>query len=93
MKVRPIDGKLLKDAIQCWIDTQSEFVDVETCETVLKVIDLLPTITQPKIVFCQDCEYHLDNGDHYCTAWKRPCPDDSEFFCKYGRGKDGSTTD
>lgn len=45
--MRAIDGELLKNAIQCWIDTQSELVDVETCEIVLHAIDAMPTLTQP----------------------------------------------
>ena len=47
MAVRPIDGERLKGVIQQWIDTQFEFVDIETCETVLSAIDVLPTLTPP----------------------------------------------
>lgn len=52
-----------------------------------------PTCTIPEIVYCQDCVHHEDgyvrtkNGEMYI------CPNDSEFFCKYGRKKDDSTTD
>ena len=44
---RPIDGELLKNAIQSWIDTQSELVDVETCAMVLAAIAVMPTLTPP----------------------------------------------
>ena len=47
MAVRPIDGERLKGVIQQWIDTQSEFFDTETCESVLNAIDVLPTLTPP----------------------------------------------
>lgn len=44
---RMIDGEMLKNAIQHWIDTQSEFVDVNTCNVVLKTIDLLLSEAPP----------------------------------------------
>lgn len=48
-----------------------------------------PTITPPEIVCCQDCVHHEDGYAHWCNKWEHICPDDSEFFCKYGRKKDG----
>ena len=36
------------------------------------------------ITTCEECKYHVDNGYHWCNKWKQNCPDDSEFFCKYG---------
>ena len=37
------------------------------------------------LVRCKDCKYH-DEGENYiyCWALKMKCPNDSEFFCKYG---------
>lgn len=53
-----------------------------------------PTITIPEIIYCQDCENYWDlNGKHICVKLNCNCPDDSEFFCKFGRKKDENTTD
>ena len=53
-------------------------------------IDSMPTLTQPGTVYCQDCIHHEDGYTHWCNKWEHVCPDDSEFFCKFGRKKDGS---
>ena len=50
------------------------------------------TLTQPEIVYCQDCVHHEDGHAHWCNKWEHVLPDDSEFFCKFGREKDGGTT-
>lgn len=53
----------------------------------------MPTLTPPEIVCCQDCVHHEDGYAHWCHKWEHARPDDSEFFCKYGRKKNDSTTD
>ena len=52
------------------------------------IIDLInnqPTVDAVPVVRCKDCKYH-DEGENYiyCQALKMKCPNDSEFFCKYG---------
>lgn len=52
------------------------------------IIDLInnqPTVYAVPVVRCKDCKYH-DEGENYiyCWALKTKCPNDSEFFCKYG---------
>lgn len=52
------------------------------------IIDLInnqPTVDAVHVVRCKDCKYH-DEGENYiyCWALKMKCPNDSEFFCKYG---------
>ena len=52
------------------------------------IIDLInnqPTVDAVPVVRCKDCKYH-DEGENYiyCCALKTKCPDDGEFFCKYG---------
>ena len=52
------------------------------------IIDLInnqPTVDSVSVIRCKDCKYH-DEGEHYiyCLALKTKCPNDSEFFCKYG---------
>ena len=45
--MRPVDGDRLKQVIQQWIDTLYGVADIETCEIVLNLIDVLPTLTPP----------------------------------------------
>lgn len=59
----------------------------------IEYVEYAPTITPPEIVCCQDCVHHEDGYAHWCNKWKHTCPDDSEFFCKFGRKKDENTTD
>lgn len=59
----------------------------------IDMVEYAPTITPPEIVCCQDCVHHEDGYAHWCNKWEHICPDDSEFFCKYGRKKNDSTTD
>lgn len=41
------------------------------------------------LVRCCECIYHDDkNQYHYCRKWRRNCPNDSDFFCKWGEHKD-----
>lgn len=52
------------------------------------IIDLInnqPTVDAVLVVRCKDCKYH-DEGEYfdYCCALKTKCPDEGEFFCKYG---------
>lgn len=52
------------------------------------IIDLInnqPTVDAVPVIRCKDCKYH-DEGERYiyCRALKTKCPNDSEFFCKYG---------
>lgn len=69
--------------------------DVQNC--LLELQDILEaeatTLTIPEIVYCQDCVHHEDGYAHWCNKWGHTCPDDSEFFCKFGRKKNDSTTD
>lgn len=58
-------------------------------DQVLHDIQAMPTLTPPEIVYCQDCVHHEDGYAHWCNKWEHTCPDDSEFFCKFGRKKDG----
>lgn len=52
------------------------------------IIDLINnqhTVDAVLVVRCKDCKYH-DEGENYiyCCALQTKCPDDAEFFCKYG---------
>lgn len=81
--MRPIDA-----------DKIEFFDDYYGFEIAYKVdIDNLPTLTPPEIVYCQDCVHLEDGCVNWCDKWKHTCPDDLEFFCKFGRKKDENTTD
>lgn len=36
------------------------------------------------VVHCSECKHHYDCGTHFCDRLGMDCPDDSDFFCKYG---------
>lgn len=56
---------------------------VDLCERIKKI----PAADVAEVVYCSECFYHYDDGDHKCKKLRIPCPDDSEFFCKYGKRK------
>lgn len=95
---RMIDGNKLVENLRliatCW--SISPFVSkekhngaVNMLREVEREVKKAPTLTPPEIVYCQDCVHHEDGYAHWCNKWEHTCPDDSEFFCKYGRKKDG----
>lgn len=97
---RMIDGNKLVENLRliatCW--SISPFVSkekhngaVNMLREVEREVKKAPTLTPPEIVYCQDCVHHEDGCVNWCDKWKHTCPDDSEFFCKYGRKKDGET--
>ncbi len=99
---RMIDGNKLVENLRliatCW--SISPFVSkekhngaVNMLREVEREVKKAPTLTPPEIVYCQDCVHHEDGYAHWCNKWEHICPDDSEFFCKYGRKKNDSTTD
>lgn len=62
----------------------------EVCSYSMKFnLDLAPTVDAVPVVRCCDCKYHHDCGTHFCVRLGMDCPDDSEFFCKYGARMDG----
>ena len=51
-------------------------------------IKAIPPEDVVEVVRCCECVHH-DDESHYCRKWRRNCPDDSDFFCKWGERKDG----
>lgn len=49
-----------------------------------KWVDAIPAADVRPVVTCEECAWHVDDGDHYCNKWCQPCPDNAEFFCAYG---------
>lgn len=78
--MRLIDANELRDTIE-----NEHFGEYDDKETTFYCIDTAPTVDAVPVVRCKDCKYH-DEGEYYIYCWvlKTKCPDDSEFFCKYG---------
>ena len=90
MAVRAIDGDALRKELTCdFTGTPFHGNRKVTIGEVRRIIESMPTLTPPEIVCYQDCVHHEDGYAHWCNKWEHTCPDDSEFFCKYGRKKDG----
>jgi hypothetical protein len=81
--MRLIDADFVKHTYsQDFFDTLDDF------ERVNDIIDYAPTVDAVLIVRCNDCKWHHDCGVHFCDRLGMDCPDDSEFFCKYGELKE-----
>lgn len=63
----------------------------DSWDEIIDALKALPVFDQPEIVYCQECVHHEDEYAHWCNKWEHTCPDDSEFFCKFGRKKDGKS--
>ncbi len=53
----------------------------------------LPAADVAPVVRCMDCKHHYDCGVHFCNRLRMDCPDDSDFYCAYGKRKDGGDSD
>ncbi len=51
-------------------------------------IENAPTVDAVVVTRCKDCKYHYDCGVHFCDRLGMDCPDDSDFFCSYGKRKE-----
>jgi len=58
--------------------------------TFAAMIDSVPAADVAEVVRCCECIHHDGESQyHYCHKWRRNCPNDSDFFCKWGERKDG----
>ena len=92
----PVGGRIVseiitmaKKAADAWRNTDTYHQAAQIIDMLVEELERKPTLTPPEIVYCQDCVHHEDGHAHWCNKWEHTCPDDSEFFCKYGRKKDG----
>lgn len=88
-----IDADAVLDRYYAEFEKQDICDGSQDRDWLMRCIEEAPTLTPPEIVCCQDCVHHEDGYAHWCNKWEHTCPDDSEFFCKFGRKKDGSTSD
>ncbi len=56
----------------------------------LDAVNAMHTADVEPVVRCPECKYHHDCGTHFCDRLGMDCPDDSEFFRKYGAKMDGA---
>lgn len=94
--MRMIDADRLLDALNSIIldyISEGKYPDGFRIDDAINLVEGAQTLTPLEIVYCQDCVHHEDRYAHWCNKWEHTCPDDSEFFCKYGRKKNDSTTD
>ena len=72
--------------------TADLFDTLDDFERVNDILEYAPTVDAVSIVRCKDCKYH-DEGENfiYCWALQMKCPNDSEFFCKYGKREEKNT--
>lgn len=47
-------------------------------------IKSIPAADVRPVVTCEECDWHVDIGFHYCNKLCISCPDNAEFFCAYG---------
>ncbi len=66
----------------------AEFLFGDEIDTIIRNI---PAADVVPVVRCDECVHHDDESPyHYCRKWRKNCPDDSDFFCKYGERKEYS---
>lgn len=66
------------DVANRWMERNGAYIDTE-------ILKAIPTVDAVPVIRCKDCKYHDDGECYiYCRALKTKCPNDSEFFCKYG---------
>ena len=58
------------------------------CQNVFCDVKEMPVVDAMPVVRCRQCIYHEDGYTHWCNKWEHVCPDDSEFFCKFGQRKE-----
>ena len=91
--MRLIDADRLSEAIYDNVPAPYE----DACwakENCLAKIEAAQTVDAVPVVRCRECKKHSEaNGKHYCKFWKMYCPDDSDFFCKARKRKEGADND
>ena len=78
--MRLIDADGLRDTIE-----NEHFGEYDDNGTTFYCSATAPTVVAVPVIRCKDCKYH-NEGEYfdYCCALQTKCPDDPEFFCKYG---------
>ena len=77
------------DLFQCKELDKGKPWDGHTSKDVRRLLSIPAADVEP-VARCPECKYHHDCGTHFCDRLGMDCPDDSEFFCKYGARMDGA---
>ena len=81
----------LIDVDEAIINFGFEWDDIPpTREEFVRFLKKQPTVDAVPVVKCMECKHHHDCDTHFCDALGMDCPDDSEFFCSYGKRKGGA---
>jgi hypothetical protein len=65
-------------------------------DTILDLVDSVPTVDAVPVVRCKDCKYWQGNNDDYPheeCRWGHGETPDADDFCSYGERKDGDAAD
>lgn len=88
------DGANLKAEAVATIEQIAQYMEKDVLlhhsrPLALAYLALTEEVDSVPVVRCKNCKYH-DEGESYiyCWALHTKCPDDSEFFCKYGKRKE-----
>ena len=60
-------------------------------DTILDLVDSVPTVDAVPVVRCKDCKYWQDNNDNYPheeCRWGHGETPDANDFCSYGERKE-----
>ena len=90
--MRLIDADRLSEAI--YDNVPAPYEDASWAkENCLAEIEAAQTVNAVPVVRCRECKHHHDCDTHFCDALGMDCPDDSEFFCSYGKRRGGADND
>lgn len=56
-------------------------------DTINEVCGILAKVERGElveVVTCEHCINHVDMNYHFCRKLRIECPNDSDFYCKYG---------
>lgn len=54
------------------------------------IVRSIPAADVVEVVRCYECIHHDEERPfHYCRRLRIDCPDDCEFYCAFGKRKDG----
>lgn len=90
---RLIDADVAIENIEEWLNSVGTALigkGLSYTGELMGCIEDAPTVDAVHVVRCRECKHHHDCGTHFCDALGMDCPDDSEFFCKYGERKEGA---
>lgn len=66
-------------------------ITVASVRAAISNMPTIKTVSAVPVVRCPQCVHHEDNGYHFCNKWEHFLPDDSAFFCAFGKRKEGNT--